>query len=301
MQSIVKHLRSHISDPTPPHPEDEVADSGVIHWPIASRSFMTCYDISKVRWHAARSNPNMSQQRKYAKVLKCVCAFGLGLCKPFSQGFRDCNFKNIGTSSWNIPCVGLLGISDMRSFHVGCDVYLGVFQCSLYIIHMIYHKYASGSKTVPTKLPFFGLHHVHRCVSTRGSCPSSLPRYIPHTCSHLESVRVQSATQCTECRYILHTCSHLESIRVQSATEWTASVHTLHMPKPNVTRVQSATEWTASVHTLHMPKPNVTRVQSATEWTASVHTLHMPKPNVTRVQSAREWTASGTYFTHAQT
>ena len=47
-----------------------------------------------------------------------------------------------------------------------------------------------------------------------------------------------------------------------------ASVHTLHMPKPNVTRVQSATEWTASVHTLHMPKPNVTRVQSATEWTA---------------------------------
>ena len=104
------------------------------------------------------------------------------------------------------------------------------------------------------EIPFFGLHHVHRCVSTRGSCPSSLPRYIPHTCSHLESVRVQSAT------------------------EWTASVHTLHMPKPNVTRVQSATEWTASVHTLHMPKPNVTRVQSATEWTASVHTLHMPKP-----------------------
>ena len=80
--------------------------------------------------------------------------------------------------------------------------------------------------------------------------------------------------------------------RVQSATEWTALVHTLHMPKPNVTRVQSATEWTASVHTLHMPKPNVTRVQSATEWTASVHTLHMPKPNVTRVQSATEWTAS---------
>ena len=69
--------------------------------------------------------------------------------------------------------------------------------------------------------------------------------------------RVQSATQCTECRYILHTCSHLESIRVQSATEWTASVHTLHMPKPNVTvtRVQSATEWTASVHTSHMLAP----------------------------------------------
>ena len=80
--------------------------------------------------------------------------------------------------------------------------------------------------------------------------------------------------------------------RVQSATEWTASVHTLHMPKPNVTRVQSATEWTASVHTLHMPKPNVTRLQSATEWTASVHTLHRPKPNVTRVQSATEGTAS---------
>ena len=97
------------------------------------------------------------------------------------------------------------------------------------------------------EIPFFGLHHVHRCVSTRGSCPSSLSRYIPHTCSHLESVRVQSA-------------------------DWTASVHTLHMPKPNVTRVQSATERTASVHTLHMPKPNVTRVQSATEWTASVHT-----------------------------
>ena len=34
------------------------------------------------------------------------------------------------------------------------------------------------------------------------------------------------------------------------STPWkTASVHTLHMPKPNVTRVQSATEWTASVHT----------------------------------------------------
>ena len=57
-----------------------------------------------------------------------------------------------------------------------------------------------------------------------------------------------------------------------------ASVHTLHMPKPNVTRVQSATQWTASVHTLHMSKPNVTRVQSATQWTASVHTLHMSKP-----------------------
>ena len=92
------------------------------------------------------------------------------------------------------------------------------------------------------EIPFFGLLHVHRCVSTRGSCPSSLPRYIPHTCSHLESVRVQSATQCTECRYILHTCSHLESIRVQSATEWTASVHTLHMPKPNVRSV-AATLW----------------------------------------------------------
>ena len=39
----------------------------------------------------------------------------------------------------------------------------------------------------------------------------------------------------------------------------------------------------ASVHTLHMPKPNVTRVQSGTEWTASVHTLRMSKPNVTRV------------------
>ena len=47
----------------------------------------------------------------------------------------------------------------------------------------------------------------------------------------------------------------------------------------DVTCVQSATQWTASVHTLHMPKPNVTRVQSATQWTASVHTLHMPKPN----------------------
>ena len=71
-----------------------------------------------------------------------------------------------------------------------------------------------------------------------------------------------------------------------------AWVHTLHMPKPNVTRAQGATEWTASVHTLHMPKPNVTRVHSATEWTASVHTLHTPKPNVTRVHSATEWTAS---------
>ena len=45
-----------------------------------------------------------------------------------------------------------------------------------------------------------------------------------------------------------------------------------HAQTCNVTRVQSATEWTASVHTLHMPKPNVTRVQSA------VHTLHMSKP-----------------------
>ena len=62
----------------------------------------------------------------------------------------------------------------------------------------------------------------------------------------------------------------------------TASVHTLHMPKPNVTRVQSATQSTASVHTLHMPKPNVTSVQSATQSTASVHTLHMPKPNGAR-------------------
>ena len=63
-----------------------------------------------------------------------------------------------------------------------------------------------------------------------------------------------------------------------TTTPGTASVHTLHMPKPNVTRVQSATHWTASVHCLHMPKPNVTRVQSATQWTASVHALHMPKP-----------------------
>ena len=79
--------------------------------------------------------------------------------------------------------------------------------------------------------------------------------------------------------------------RVQSATQWTASVHTLHMPKPNVTRVQSA--WTPSVDILLMPKPNVTRVQSATQWTASVHTLHMPKPYVTRVQSATQWTTVG--------
>ena len=57
----------------------------------------------------------------------------------------------------------------------------------------------------------------------------------------------------------------------------------------------------ASVHTLHMPKPNVTRVQSATQWTASVYTLHMPKPNVTRVQSATQMDCFGTYFTHAQT
>ena len=42
-------------------------------------------------------------------------------------------------------------------------------------------------------------------------------------------------------------------------------IHTSHMSN-------------ASVHTLHMPKPNVTRVQSATEWTASVHTLHLSKP-----------------------
>ena len=129
------------------------------------------------------------------------------------------------------------------------------------------------------EIPFFGLHHVHRCVSTRGSCPSSLPRYIPHTCSHLESVRVQSATEWTECRYILHTCSHLESIRVQSATEWTECRYILHTCSHlESIRVQSATEWTASVHTLHMPKPNVTRVQSATEWTASVHTSHMLAP-----------------------
>ena len=47
------------------------------------------------------------------------------------------------------------------------------------------------------------------------------------------------------------------------------------------------TQWTASVHTFHMPKPNVTRVQSATQWIASVHTLHMPKPNVTHVQVLR--------------
>ena len=123
---------------------------------------------------------------------------------------------------------------------------------------------------------------------------NALCRYILHTCSHLESIRVQSATEWTASVHIPHTCSHLESVRVQSArsaTEWTASVHTLHMPIPNVTRVQSATEWTASVHTLHMPIPNVTRVQSATEWTASVHTSHMPKPNVTRVQSATEWTS----------
>ena len=62
-----------------------------------------------------------------------------------------------------------------------------------------------------------------------------------------------------------------DETRVQSATQWTASVHTLHMPKPDVTRVQSATQWTALVHTLHMPKPDVTRVQSATQWTASMY------------------------------
>ena len=115
-----------------------------------------------------------------------------------------------------------------------------------------------------------------------------------HT-SHMLAPWKRSCSKCYAMHWMsLHT-SHMPKpnvTRVQSATEWTASVHTLHMPKPNVTRVQSATEWTASVHTLHMPKPNVTRVQSATEWTASVHTLHMPKPNVTRVQSATEWTAS---------
>ena len=80
-----------------------------------------------------------------------------------------------------------------------------------------------------------------------------------------------------------------------------ASVHTLHMPKPNVTRVQSATERTASVHTLHMPKPNVTRVQSATQWTASIHTLHMPKPNVTRVQSATQKETCGQPWQNSST
>ena len=101
----------------------------------------------------------------------------------------------------------------------------------------------------------------------------------------------QSATQWTASVHTLD-MPKPNVTRVQSASEWTASVHTLHMPKPNVTRVQSATQWIASVHTLHMPKPNVTRVQSASEWTASVHALHMPKPNVTRVQSATQWIAS---------
>ena len=88
----------------------------------------------------------------------------------------------------------------------------------------------------------------------------------------------------------------------KKTTQWTASVHTLHVPKPNVTRVQSATQWTASVHTLHMHKPNVTRVQSATQWTASVHTLHMPKPNVNRVLSANyAMDCFGPYFTNVQT
>ena len=62
---------------------------------------------------------------------------------------------------------------------------------------------------------------------------------------------------------MLYSCANPKITRVQTAREWTASVHTLHMPKPDVTRVQRA-----SVHTLHMPKPKVTRGQSATEWTA---------------------------------
>ena len=33
-----------------------------------------------------------------------------------------------------------------------------------------------------------------------------------------------------------------------------------HAQTCDVTRLQSATQWTASVHTLHMPKPDVTRV-----------------------------------------
>ena len=156
---------------------------------------------------------------------------------------------------------------------------------------MIWLVFASGSKTVPTKYLFLGFimfivvfrlgGHVH---------PHCLGTYLTHARTLKAFV-----FKCYAMHWMsLHT-SHMPKpnvTRVQSATEWTASVHTLHMPKPNVTRVQSATEWTASVHTLHVPKPNVTRVQSATEWTASVHTLHMPKPNVTRVQSATEWTAS---------
>ena len=61
--------------------------------------------------------------------------------------------------------------------------------------------------------------------------------------------------------FLLTFCALNDTLHdIHSSRMSNASVHTLHMPKPNVTRVQSATEWTASVHTLHMSKPNVTRV-----------------------------------------
>ena len=63
----------------------------------------------------------------------------------------------------------------------------------------------------------------------------------------------------------------------------------------------ASTPGTASVHTLHMPKPNVTRVQSATQWTASVHALHMPKPVMQPVSKCYAMDCLGTCFTHAQT
>ena len=98
------------------------------------------------------------------------------------------------------------------------------------------------------EIPFLGLHHVHRCVSTRGSCPLFLGFIMfivvfrpgghvhPHClATYFTHARTLKAFVCKVLRngllrYILYTC-----------------------PQPNVTRVQSATEWTASVHTLHMP------------------------------------------------
>ena len=253
-----------------------------------------CIRISLSWWNIVAHPKEVAVDEHTKQKLVLSCHFNR---KSYHQSL--CRHA-YGIPKANAPCVlkicsfcyGKRTVERHARFIIYHSFIILLFVAYLDIRIVSVHVFASGSKTVPTKYLFLGFimfivvfrpgGHVH---------PHCLGTYLTHART-LKAFVFKSATQCTECRYILHTCSHLESIRVQSATEWTASVHTLHMPKPNVTRVQSATEWTASVHTLHMPKPNVTRVQSATEWTASVHTLHMPKPNVTRVQSATEWTAS---------
>lgn len=152
MQSIVKRLRSHICWQAVrnmhwhrfwPNPSSPRGWSGWFRCYSLANSLKKFHDMLTSARYVGMQHAAIQTCHNSWSMPKYWNAYALSdlVCANHLVRVLDCNSKNIRRSSWNIPCVGLLGISDMRSFYVGCDVYLGVFQCSLYIIHMIYHKY----------------------------------------------------------------------------------------------------------------------------------------------------------------